>query len=401
MKKMIYGLALALVVTGSAYAQKDNVKAVERIIKSDKANFDEARKLIDAAKTNAETQNDAQTWFVAGSLENGQFQELNLKSMVPNAQVDKGVMYNALINVYPNFAKADSLDRLPDANGKVKAQFEKKIGKELKQSHLHLINAGAYFMNEKKFDKAAEAFEQFLAVKEMPMFAGDKEMNPQVDSNAMIAGYYGLASYYQGKEFDKAIALAKKIKDVPYQQSEVYQMWGTACLAKQDTTGYMEVMKIGLEKFPQDKFYLLNIANTYIQQGKTEEAITMLNKAIEMDPKNPQLYDVMGKLYEGKEDFDNAEVWFKKSIEVDPKYGDGVYDLARTYYNRAVALKSGEKINAQTEAKAKEWFQKSLPLMEQAYELMPDETWYVLSTLYYNLGMTDKSEALKAKHANK
>ncbi|KGN72513.1 hypothetical protein HQ47_09805 [Porphyromonas macacae] len=399
MKKVIYALGLAVIASGSAFAQNENVKTAEHILKSSNPNFKEARTLISAAKTNPETQNSAKAWYIAGAIENGEFETLNLQSMLPNATVDKNVMYDALMNVLPNYIVADSLDHLPNEKGKVKPKFEKAIKKDLKTNHLHLINAGAHYMNENAYAKAMKAFEQFLEIKKLPMFESDKEMTA-IDSNTMVAGFYGAVSAYQAKDFDGTIKMCERIKDVDYQKNDVYQLWATAYLGKTDTVSYLRILDEGAKIFPQEKFYLLNIANTYIQQGKMTEAIAKLNDAIKMDPQNPQLYDVMGKLYEEKEDFDNAEIWFKKALEVDPNYAEAIYDMARTYYNRGILMKNSEKISAETEAKAKEWFQKSLPLMEKAYESLPNETWYVLSSLYYNLGMNDKSEALKAKHSN-
>ncbi len=393
-------LALTMVTTGGAFAQTENVKTVEKLIKGDKPNFEEARTLIKAAKENAETQNSANTWYVAGNLEATEFELLNLQSMLPNAQVDKNVMYTALVNILPNFLKADEFDHQPNEKGKIKPKFEKKIRKSIKANYLHLINAGAHFMVARKYARAAEAFEQFLNIKKLPMFESDKEVNA-LDSNAMIAGFYGAVSLYQNKDYDKTIALCERIKDVDYQKNDVYQLWATSYLSKKDTTAYMNILKEGMKLFPNEKFYILNVANTLIQQGKMDEAIGMLNQAIEMDPKNAQLYDVMGKLYEEKKDMDTAEKWFGKATEVDPAYAESLFDLARLYYNRGVELKNAEKMTAETEAEAKKWFEKAMPLMEKAYEKMPEDTWYVLNTIYYNLGMNDKSEALKAKHSNK
>ena len=65
-------------------------------------------------------------------------------------------------------------------------------------------------------------------------------------------------------------------------------------------------------------------------------------------------------------------------------------------------IKSGEKVDAASDAKAKEYFKLALPLMEQAYKNDPDGSWYILGNVYYNLKMTDKYEQIqKAHNANK
>lgn len=393
MKKLFYATALCMVFSTGAFAQKANVKAAEKIAKSDKPNFEEARGLIKSARENAETKADPYTWYVSGLVENQEFEKELIKDMMPNGQGDKTKMYSSLLRVFPFYKTADSLDRVPNDKGKVKPKYEKDIMKDLKSDHLHLINAGAHFMNEKKYDKATEAFDQFLAIKKLPMFAEDNTMTA-VDSNAMIAGFYGAVSAYQSKNYDKAISIANAAKDLDYQKNEIYQLLADSYLKKGDSVSYRKVLEEGMKIFPKESYYTLNMTNSFIQNKEYDKAIEFLNNAIAQDPKNAQLYDVMGKLYEQKEDYKKAAEFFQKSIDADPEYAEGYFDLGRTYYNEGVTLKSGEKMDAATEAKAKEWFQKSLPMLEKAYRTMPKETYYILGNVYYNLGMNDKQKEI-------
>ncbi|KGN84790.1 hypothetical protein HQ42_02680 [Porphyromonas gulae] len=398
-KKSLLAAVLFAAVMPVSFAQKANVKGAESLSSGSKPNFAEARTLIGEAMKNPETMNDAKTWFVAGQVEERLFTSENLKQTV-NQEPDRAAMNDALLRVLPFYLKADQLDNTPDEKGKVKPKFTKKIMESLKGNHLYYINAGGYYMEKKDFKKALEAFDQFMQIKELPMFAAVPEISAQ-DSNSMMVGFFSAICAYQANDLDKTLEICNKIKDVPYRQNDVYQLIATVYQDKKDTEGYIRMLEEGVQKFPKEAYYLLNLINKYIETGRTAEAISSLERAIADDPQNVQLYDVMAKLYENTQNYDKAEEWLKKGLALDPNNASVCYDLGRVYYNRAADLKGADQVNAETEAKAKEYLQKALPLLEKAYSINPDESWYVLRNVYYNLKMNDKYKELTERHEGK
>jgi len=70
--------------------------------------------------------------------------------------------------------------------------------------------------------------------------------------------------------------------------------------------------------------------NTLLAQCKTEEALSSLNKAIELDPKNAMAYGKLGVAYINQGNYQEALSSLSKAIERDPK-------LASAYGNRGSA----------------------------------------------------------------
>ena len=59
----------------------------------------------------------------------------------------------------------------------------------------------------------------------------------------------------------------------------------------------------------------MSLINNYIYSNRNEKAIEYLNTAIAKDSNNPQLYDVMGRVYEtGLKDYAKARRVFQESI---------------------------------------------------------------------------------------
>ncbi len=67
-----------------------------------------------------------------------------------------------------------------------------------------------------------------------------------------------------------------------------------------------------------------------VDGGRYEEAIQEFNKAIEIDPNNPEIYFYRGNTYADKGDSDKAIDDFTKAIQLDPTN-------ANAYYNRGIS----------------------------------------------------------------
>ncbi|MFN4258049.1 MAG: tetratricopeptide repeat protein [Gemmataceae bacterium] len=67
---------------------------------------------------------------------------------------------------------------------------------------------------------------------------------------------------------------------------------------------------------------LLKQARAALQQGKAQEALTLLNQAIARDADNPQAYLLRGIVHEAQEEHDKAVADFSKTIQLDPKAAD-------------------------------------------------------------------------------
>lgn len=404
MKRVL--LTVALCVTASAsFAQKKAVNDAQNSAKSN--NFDEARALIKGALENPESKDDAKTWYVAGFIEDQQFSTERTKQIL-GQEPNEPVMYEALINILPYFVKAYDLDQLPNEKGKVKPRFAKDIKNTLSANHVYYINGGAYYFDERDYKKAYEFFDQYLQISDLPMFKG--EPTAERDSNFMTVQFYAAVAATQMENPQLAIAALERAKETGFRGNDVYQYLAYEYEQLQDNENLERTLKEGMAKYPEEKYYLMSLINNYIYAGKNEEALQYLNTAIAQEPNNAQLYDVMGRVYEsGLKDYDNAETYFAKALELDPNYTDAMSNLGRIYYNQAINklgdanMISDAKQYQEESAKAKEYFRKALPYFEKAHQLNPDDTepMTALRSIYYNLNMNDEFEAIEAKMNNR
>jgi tetratricopeptide (TPR) repeat protein len=75
-------------------------------------------------------------------------------------------------------------------------------------------------------------------------------------------------------------------------------------------------------------------ANTYMQEGKYEDAITYYTKALKVNPKDAIAYNNRGIAWGKKGDYDNAIADFTKAVEIDPQFADPYKNRGSAYYDQ-------------------------------------------------------------------
>lgn len=405
MKRVLLTVALCVAASAS-FAQKKVVNEAQSIAKGSNADFGEARTLIKGALENPETKDDAKTWYVAGFVEDQQFNAERAKQIL-GQQPNEPVMYEALYGILPYFQKAYELDQLPNEKGKVKPKYTKDIKSILSANHVYLFNGGAYYFDKQEYKKAYDFFNQYVEISELPMFAGTQ--TAEKDSTFMTVQFYAAAAASLAKDSRLAIAALERAKNTPYRQYDVYQYlcyeYGEARTA-QDSVMLEKTFEEGMQVFPDSAFFLNNLINTYIYSNRNEKALEMLNVAIQKNPNDANLYNVMGRVYEtGLKDYANAEKNFQIALEKDPNLTDALSNIGRIYYNQGVnKLSEANMINDSKKyqeelSMAKDLFKKALPYYKKAHEAEPEkmDNMIALRGIYYNLNMGPELEAIEAE----
>ena len=405
MKRVLLTVALCVAASAS-FAQKKVVNEAQSIAKGSNADFGEARTLIKGALENPETKDDAKTWYVAGFIEDQQFNTERAKQIL-GQQPNEPVMYEALYGILPYFQKAYELDQLPNEKGKVKPKYTKDIKSILSANHVYLFNGGAYYVDKQEYKQAYDSFNQEVEIAELPMFAGTQ--TAEKDSTFMTVQFYAAAAASLAKDSRLAIAALERAKNTPYRQYDVYQYlcyeYGEARTA-QDSVMLEKTFEEGMQVFPDSAFFLNNLINTYIYSNRNEKALEMLNVAIQKNPNDANLYNVMGRVYEtGLKDYANAEKNFQIALEKDPNLTDALSNIGRIYYNQGVnKLSEANMINDSKKYQeelgmAKDLFKKALPYYKKAHEAEPEkmDNMIALRGIYYNLNMGPELEAIEAE----
>jgi tetratricopeptide (TPR) repeat protein len=244
------------------------------------------------------------------------------------------------------------------------------------------------------------------------------KMMGKKDTNSL---FNAVLSSQKGKMPDSTIKYCQMMIDEKIANTFAYQALFDAKIAKSDTVGALKSLAAGRAAFPNDLYLMNRETEFYLQQGKQEEALNNLNKAIEKEPTNSQLYLVRGNVFDnlanpkdaaGKDKpkpanyaelMGKAEVDYLKTKELNPKNFDVWYNLGALYNNwggenQKQADETVKNITKQKEyqTKATELFGKATTTLEKALEIKPDDkgTMFALRKLYLLTNQPEKSKTM-------
>ena len=397
MKKLVSALAVGLLTSAGAFAQVANVKSAEKIANSDKPDFAEARRLITEALANDETKNDPYTWYVAGLIENKAYTE-GFKKAAIDQNADRTDMYKALTASIPSWLKVYELENQPNEKGKVNLKYTKKLQEVLHNDYLQLFNGGAWFLQSNKYAEGVNALEKFLDVKKAPFFAEDKDV-AAIDSNAMNAAYYAIGAASSLKEYDRVISLYNRFGSFALNPKDIHQWVSSAYFAKKDSVGAIPVLIEAVKASPEEPYFLVNLVNIYQKNGKEAEANKLLDDRIAANAQDATALLVKGSIVEEK-DLKEALQWYYKAAKADAKKANAFIYLGAGLYNAAAKIYENTNVTQAMAKTAEDLLRASIPVLEIAYKSRPDNIKGMLGSIYYQLKMTDKRDALDAGTLN-
>jgi len=341
MKKQLLLTGLSLLLFTAVFAQKKNVTDAILLMRkynpmgdiaANQKTVTEAKNFIDLAAANAETAEDLKMHLYRAQIYYC-LNEINEIAAAKNGTPVDQVTADA--------CKATSM-----ASFKKVIDDPKKAWTSDAQSFINMrvefvYNQGITAYNSKKYEAAAEAF---LAAYEIKSYLGEEFKDAEV--NTSLAANYAVEDYLAVKKYDEAIAFAEKI---------------SAAL-------------------PKNIDILISLVNINLQKGDVSGTEKYINKALDLDPLNKQLYYVLGTSYMDKKENEKATAALQKAIEIDPNYNEALYQLGAHLFNLAA-----EKRNAtldldykdpkavKLEAEAMELFKQALVPLEKYESLNPSE----------------------------
>jgi tetratricopeptide (TPR) repeat protein len=176
---------------------------------------------------------------------------------------------------------------------------------------------------------------------------------------------------------------------------------------KGDTEKAIAAVKDARSVAPDDVNLILTEANLQIKLGNKDEFAKLMNEALELDPNNASLYFNLGVITGEQGDIEKAKDYYKKAIALDPNYTDAYINLGSALLESDKGLveemnKSLNDFKKYDEIKARQvdLYKEVIPVYEKAYALRPDDidTVRTLMSLYENTGMDDKFASMREKY---
>ena len=420
MKSKYVTLVSALLISVATFAQKDQIKAAEKALKG--GNAQEAVTILQGAESlisSAADAEKAQYFFVKG----------NAYLELANKKVEEGKNLSLAAKSYQDLLAAEKASGKNKYSSQATASIVTIKGK--------LINSAiADTKADKTIDGASKLYDAYL-----------------LDKKDTINLYYAASTYVNGKDYLTALKLYEELKTLNYSGK------GTSYLAINKISGQEDMfnaakerdvaVKLGTHEKPKNEDIpskrgeiYKNIALILVDQGKVEEAKKAIADARKANPEDTSLALAEANLYLETKDFETykkiiaeilekspndanlvfnlgvlsanaknpaeAEKYYKRVMEIDPNYINAYINMAALKLeDEKVIIDEMNKLGnsdkdmkryAVLKTKREDLFKSTIPYLQKAYELDPNniDVAKTLLNVYSALEMPEY-KALKAK----
>jgi len=356
------------------------------------------------AQQAAKTSNpDIQSWKLAGDKAQKIFDKEYENELLYNG-ANLHVMYESLYTMYSCYAKIETANIKPTTSDSIYAQ----ISASLSEKHPFFIKGGLYFNEQKEYLKASEFFEAYWNIPSMKILKRKDKIETKT-SEFQVMKYYAVMSSIQANNQGRSTGLLKRIISEPfisndiYKESDAYELLADSYQKSGDKENFLKTIESGVAKFPENKYFTLNIINYFVANNHYTKAIEYLDKAIKNDPTNIcELNSVKASIYIHRSDYAEAEKIYKETLKKHPDCENSLDGLAVSYIIQAQNLKDEaahiavHREIATLNEKASKLYEKSYPLLEKLKRILiarnANKTelasvFNKLRNVYYNLNM--------------
>lgn len=296
-------------------------------------------------------------------------------------QGDMGTLEEAatqMISLQPASPDGYALRALSNINRKHYTEAENDIRKAIDvapQNSFGYVQMGNLKFTQGQYSDAAKAYQEAL--------------DRNSDSTDALRGL--MNTYVAEKQVDKAIAAANAQIAKSPNNSGFYDLLGTALFrSKKDVSGAEAALEksAALDKHNSDA--LLKLCQVRAAKGEIDQAIATAQQSLKDNPREPNLFVLMGKLYESKSEWRQAEDAYQHALAINSQDALASNNLAR------VMLQTGGNLDV------------ALSLAQTARRGLPDSPGVAdnLAWIYYQKGAYQSAiglllEALKLQEKNK
>jgi tetratricopeptide (TPR) repeat protein len=427
--KIKYVVALSLMLSLSAYAQKDELKALKKLDEKEKPtpeDIKEYKRLLDVAEpkiTVATDEQKAEFFYYKGSY--ALVEMITAPAKAQQAFTDMKTNFDKVVELEKKGKKKYTKEILEETYPEIKTMILNMAGKMSEQgtkegyaqaaAYYHaaytllpddyaiLYNAAAMALNGQDYKRALSYYQELdktAFTGEGTIYKGTKVKDGAVETfpNEATLDIAIKTKEYTNKKIEKQASLKPDIASkIALLHSEL---------------GQTEEAKLALVKAkqlnPDDISLILTEANIYINAKDYEGAKKAINEAVAKQPNNAELFYSLGGLSVGT-DAKQAEQYYKKAVEIKPDYYDAyvrlgdlmlvdeqkLTDQMNALGNTAADNKKYEVIKKQKDAN----YKSAIGYYEKALSIKTDDQYVIgmLTSLYQAVEMTDKYNAMKAR----
>ena len=370
MKKVFIGSLFVVGAILNVLAQSSAV--TNAILYHKDGELDKAKEYIDQAVAHEKTSGKSKTWYWSGQIHH----DLGIKKEDGGLLIQAEKSYSKSIELNENAA-------MVDLSSKNKTALFRDIANIAVAKH------------------QANDVEAAMGLYDVALLIQPNDTN--LIGNATIAAN-DLKNYDKVIELNSNWANQEKASVTPH-----YNII-KANVLKEDKENALKACETALQKYPVDKKLLTEKSNALISLNRADEAVSALEKMMEVDPNNAMAITILGSIYFDK-DREKAVGYYLKALEINNNIEDANFNLGSHYFNLGadklnkvndMTLTQYQKTGKKLETDGKALMEKSIPYFEKVNEIVDKdptrnfdpETIKSLITAYQKVGRAADSDKM-------
>lgn len=384
MKKILICVFICLPLI--AWGQKKTMTQVKDYIKSGK-NLDKAEKLMTDLLNDSSSRGNEKVWLLLFESQRKQYDQGNEKLYLKE-KYDTTALFLVGKRMFDTLEGLDSLDRLPDARGKVKLKYRDRSAELLNIYRPNLFNGGVFFMKKHNFSRAYDFFDTYINSAVKPMFARYQyaERDKRLPEAAYWASYCGYKLEKPQLTLRHTYQALKDSVHLPYMLqylAETYKL-------EKDTARYVQTLKDGFSKYPKFPFFFPRLIDYYSHIGAYDEAMKSCDEALQTDSVNTLFRYAKSSLLLTMGRYKQSFAISKALIAENDTLADAYLNAGLALFDQAVELDKKTQSGSKKYNQILELYRKAMPYLEKYRAMAPDQKdkWALpLYTIYLNLNM--------------
>lgn len=384
MKKILICVFICLPLI--AWGQKKTMTQVKDYIKSGK-NLDKAEKLMTDLLKDSSSRGNEKVWLLLFESQRKQYDQGNEKLYLKE-KYDTTALFLVGKRMFDTLEGLDSLDRLPDARGKVKLKYRDRSAELLNIYRPNLFNGGVFFMKKHDFSRAYDFFDTYINSAVKPMFARYQyaERDKRLPEAAYWASYCGYKLEKPQLTLRHTYQALKDSVHLPYMLqylAETYKL-------EKDTARYVQTLKDGFSKYPKFPFFFPRLIDYYSHIGAYDEAMKSCDEALQTDSVNTLFRYAKSSLLLTMGRYKQSFAISKALIAENDTLADAYLNAGLALFDQAVELDKKTQSGSKKYNQILELYRKAMPYLEKYRAMAPDQKdkWALpLYTIYLNLNM--------------
>lgn len=334
MKKQVLAVAM-LGLTSVAFAQKNEVKALEKAVKSGK--IAEYASLINQAESligNADEKTKAKYYYLKAKAMLGGNNADKVVKALGEFEDNKSSKYATEIEQLKKKYEGDLVNSAIEDAKKDKGEASSKkllAAYKIGGNQEYLFYAAEGFLSVKKYDKALPLYEEL----NKSGFTGAKT---EYFAKSKISGEVQLFS--DKKSRDQSVKLGTHItpteNEKPSLRPNIIKNIALLNIQLGNTDAGLAAIKDARAADPNNVDLIIAEANLYLKLDKKDKFKALMEQAIKQDPNNPVLFYNLGVITADLGDYAKAREYYQKSLDIK---GDDI----NTNFNMAALILKGEK----------------------------------------------------------